>query len=257
MTPKAKVITGVAGVLAAAGFIGFIGFGATQITTKSGPPTFADALRSNIGITDKHTGALKLLLDDAKREPIQFRVFDGEREVPRGHDGVAVIRGRVMALRLTKSSLVDMTPVKTFPGLIHLDLSGNRIAAIAGLDGHTALETLNLSGNGASLLAPIEGAYKLREINLADNKLKHLEGLIDLRSLENLNAANNVIDDVADLAALATLKWLDLSGNKLDDDGIEPLVDLPKLQRLDVRGNPLKAAPSGLDRVRDLMSDFE
>ncbi len=132
------------------------------------------------------------------------------------------------------------------------------------------LEELDVSGNHLRDLSGIEGLSKLRVLNISGNQLRDLSGLEGLCGLEELTAEKNMIEDLSPLSGLHTLQKLDLSENRITD--LSPLAGLDALQELDLSvpweysddrlayeylcNDPVSLAPlSGLGKLNTLCLD--
>lgn len=149
------------------------------------------------------------------------------------------------------------------PRLTNLNLKGNQIEIISGLDPDklSNLHTLELRGNhlkstaGISLpklknlylaqnsitkIEGLEGMTQLTTLHLRDNLLEVLDGFSPrMKSLQYLNLRGNgvmQIQEVSKLQMLPMLRALVLLDNPCSDEGdyrVEALVLLPGLERLD------------------------
>lgn len=110
------------------------------------------------------------------------------------------------------------------PRLDELRLGGSYIASVRDL-GHSTMRAL-------------------RVLCLSRCRLADVDGVGELRCLEVLRLDGNRISDASPLESHPALRDLDLSGNRLTEDAIDWLATLPRLARLDVRGNPMAVGES-------------
>ncbi|XP_067402442.1 leucine-rich repeat-containing protein 23 [Emydura macquarii macquarii] len=151
----------------------------------------------------------------------------------------------------------------THPRLGNLNLKGNELQVIAGLDPGKLmnLHTLELRGNKLETTAGLH-LPKLKNLYLAQNFISHLEGLEDLVQLTTLHLRDNKLEtldgfsrsmkclqylnlrgnailnlqEMAKLQVLPMLRALVLMDNACADESeyrLEALVLLPRLERLD------------------------
>ncbi|XP_073167934.1 leucine-rich repeat-containing protein 23 isoform X3 [Lepidochelys kempii] len=151
----------------------------------------------------------------------------------------------------------------THPRLGSLNLKGNEIQVISGLDPGklTNLHTVELRGNKLETTAGLH-LPKLKNLYLAQNFITHLEGLEELVQLTTLHLRDNKLEtldgfsqsmkclqylnlrgngilnvqEMAKLQVLPMLRALVLMDNPCSDEGeyrMEALVLLPRLERLD------------------------
>lgn len=184
---------------------------------------------------------------------------------------VAPLKGLVFVLKLDLSnnaipSLKGWESEEgSMPHLVHLDLSGNQLTALAPLPlkalrtaifakneiasvqdfgGHERIEFLDLSENKLTSLAGLTALPALKKLDVSTNELPSVEGLSEVPVLEELRMASNKLEALTgpwqDLPSLATL---DISGCQLAEaKHIEVLRNLPKLRSLQVQGNPFEEA---------------
>lgn len=76
--------------------------------------------------------------------------------------------------------------------------------------------------------------------------IESLGGLERFGALEQLRLSNNLIHDASTLGGLTSLRVLLLDDNRLRD--ASALLSLPRLERVDLRGNPDLACPGAIAR---------
>ncbi|XP_077026012.1 leucine-rich repeat-containing protein 23 isoform X1 [Tamandua tetradactyla] len=127
------------------------------------------------------------------------------------------------------------------PRLGSLDLKGNRIRLVTGLDPQKLnnLHTLELRGNQLESTLGIN-LPKLKNLFLAQNMLKKVEGLENLSNLTTLHLRDNQIETLSGFSEeMKSLQYLNLRGNMVADLGeLAKLWDLPKLRALVLLDNP-------------------
>ncbi|KAM6161786.1 LOW QUALITY PROTEIN: leucine-rich repeat-containing protein 23 [Erethizon dorsatum] len=127
------------------------------------------------------------------------------------------------------------------PRLASLDLKGNRIQVVTGLDPEKlkSLHTLELRGNQLSTTMGIN-LPKLEKLFLAQNMLKKVEGLENLRDLTVLHLRDNHIETLSGFSKeMQSLQYLNLRGNSITSVGeLAKLRDMPKLRALVLLENP-------------------
>ncbi|XP_072622205.1 leucine-rich repeat-containing protein 23 isoform X3 [Vulpes vulpes] len=127
------------------------------------------------------------------------------------------------------------------PRLGSLDLKGNRIRRVTGLDPQKllSLHTLELRGNQLESTLGIN-LPKLKNLYLAQNMLKKVEGLENLSNLTTLHLRDNQIETLSGFSKeMASLQYLNLRGNMVTHlEELAKLRDLPKLRALVLLDNP-------------------
>ncbi|XP_007469456.1 PREDICTED: leucine-rich repeat-containing protein 23 [Lipotes vexillifer] len=127
------------------------------------------------------------------------------------------------------------------PRLASLDLKGNHIHMVTGLDPQKliSLHTLELRGNQLNSTLGIN-LPKLKNLFLAQNLLKKVEGLENLSNLTTLHLRDNQIETLSGFSKeMKSLQYLNLRGNMVADLGeLAKLRNLPKLRALVLLDNP-------------------
>lgn len=82
-----------------------------------------------------------------------------------------------------------------------LDLHGNQLTQIGGLQSQGELKVLNLAGNQIKVLGSLDltGLRSLRELNLRRNRLKCLLGFSETQQLTKLFLSNNEVNTYVDV----------------------------------------------------------
>jgi hypothetical protein len=142
-----------------------------------------------------------------------------------------------------------------------LDLSGNQILKIEGLDDFPSLEALDLSqnrivvlGGGPSKLSCFEQLVNLRVLVLRKNSISKLEYLHCLPQLEHLDVSSNNIQVIENLQQNINLTYLNLSYNNIRE--LTNLAANRNLRNLNLDNNILtslsfaaKQLPVSLERL--------
>ena len=172
--------------------------------------------------------------------------------------------------------------------IIELDLSGQKISDLSGMDQFRHLEALNLENNFIQDLSPLKTLNHLNRLNLSNNGITDLAAvqlgalthlhltelhlnateilasqgrrnsladitlLAEFQELEVLSLYGNRVSDLSPLSGLAKLRDLDLGENRVED--LSPLSGLTRLASLDLRWNSVAdlAPLSGLKNLTAL-----
>ena len=121
-----------------------------------------------------------------------------------------------------------------------LDLHGNQIIQVSGLEESSLLKVLNLAGNNIKNIGhnDFQGLLSLKELNLRRNKIKKLLGFESTPQLQKLYLSNNDIQKIEDMGSIAKalqIKEITIDGNPvtLTAECVPFLVSyLPNLQVL-------------------------
>ncbi len=132
--------------------------------------------------------------------------------------------------------------------LRRLSLSHNKMRETGGgEDGLFArlspsLERVDLSFNQLTEVDGLDGLHRLTHLSLGFNRLRALPLLNSEARLVSLHFAHNAVETLSGLETMTSLAELDLSWNVLmHHDALAPLSLLPKLARLNLKGNPITA----------------
>jgi hypothetical protein len=126
-----------------------------------------------------------------------------------------------------------------------LNYRQNRITRVSRLESVGRLVFLDLTGNALESLDGVDACPELRVLLVGENRLRSLgNALRALRRLDVFDAHDNAIDEIGDAAerfgpgARETVRVLNLSGNNLRDAG--ETRGLKNLQELDLRRNRIE-----------------
>lgn len=164
--------------------------------------------------------------------------------------GIMFERLRGLSLRNQQLSVIDADFLRRFPNLETVELSGNRISELGGLEHLPQLRRLNLGGNLLETLPGLEYVSQLTDLDLSGNQLEALpEGAEQLRHLVSLDLSFNQIATLDDrVGQLANLENLQLEGNLLSTVP-GSLGDLAQLSILNLGANRLVTVPEHLNRL--------
>jgi Leucine-rich repeat (LRR) protein len=112
-------------------------------------------------------------------------------------------------LLLGKNSITKISGISSLKYLKVLDLSYNSITQIEGLDG-LLLEELNLEGNAISSLKGLDQLHRLSALNANKNKISSLAPLKSSKALTSVCVEHNDITNISEVEALSDLPFLQL-----------------------------------------------
>lgn len=236
--------------------------GGTCIETSSGHACVCPSGRA--GHDSCETECETLSLPAALEQWVRFLIGKPEGVLlPADVAGISTLIARDLGLS-------DLSGLECWPGLMHLDLSGNALSAadlsvlsklnrlstlrldcnpienLDALGAHPSLRSLSLSQTGptceASLddLSALAQLPALSELSLDGQGLTNLSALVGLRALTLLSLNDNALS-AADLQALGELPTLsDLRLRDNDLTSLSFLTNVPWIRRLDLSGNDLE-----------------
>lgn len=152
---------------------------------------------------------------------------------------------------LNKENLNSNITKKDMELIIELDVSGENIESLSGIEYAINLVDLNISNNNISDISFISKLTKLENLNASNNNISDISYISNLINLVNLDLSNmvrlseinslesnsNRIEDINCISNLKKLTKLNLSNNIVND--IKPLTSLNNLVNLDLSGNSI------------------
>lgn len=141
-------------------------------------------------------------------------------------------------LLLSSNKITRTIGLESLKFLSVLDLSFNNIKVIEGLDG-LLIQELNLEGNQLLTLKGLDKLDRLTTLNAGGNNIKSLSALSPCRSLKNVDLRNNKIVNIRQVEFLIEIPWLDiliLTGNECCSKSqfrARVIYRLPNLKKLD------------------------
>ena len=148
----------------------------------------------------------------------------------------ADLKGR-NTLELEGNDIKDLSGLEHATDLTTLDLSNNNITDITSLQNLTELTILNLKGNNIINITVLQGLTQLTTLDLSNNNITDIMPLQGLTELKILKLGGNNIADITLLQGLTELTTLDLSNNNITD--ITLLPTFTELTTLHLSNNPI------------------
>jgi internalin A len=155
----------------------------------------------------------------------------------------------VIGLNLSGNRIQEIKGLENLVQLTHLYLDSNEITEIQGLEKLINLTGLSLSQNQISQIKGLGNLKKLTDLSLSENEVKEMEGLSKLVNLTHLNLEGNKITDIKNLDNLRFLSFLDLSANQIEE--IKGLENLNSLEYLNLSANEINEI-KGLENLHKL-----
>jgi internalin A len=147
-------------------------------------------------------------------------------------------------LNLSGNQLADIKGLEQLTQLTELNLGKNQLTKIKDLKHLTHLTKLDLSDNQLADIKGLEQLTQLTQLDLSDNRLADIKGLEQLNKLVELNLSGNQLVEITGVKNLTQITQLRLSSNRLTD--IKGLEQLSQLTQLDLSGNQLTEIPEYL-----------
>uniref|UniRef100_A0A0G4IFF2 U2A'/phosphoprotein 32 family A C-terminal domain-containing protein n=1 Tax=Chromera velia CCMP2878 TaxID=1169474 RepID=A0A0G4IFF2_9ALVE len=192
---------------------------------------------------------------------VQLMSLRGNR-VHRLKSGSLAEMGRLRVLDVGGNRLEQLEGLEGLSELLVLLAGRNQLSRLTGLEYLCRLDVLDLGTNlvGRSLRHIEPDAFlnlkELRILRLTGNRLRRLEHLSHLVSLVELSAGANEIESARDLSvsALPNLSRLFLENNRIDSlVNLHKIPEATKLKELALSGNPLALSPSYRSQVLECL----
>lgn len=157
--------------------------------------------------------------------------------ISQGENAKAILKkipkeNKVRHMSLKYAELKKMpSQLEKCPDMQVLNLKGNRLESLQGIEVLTSLKQVNLSTNALKTPDGIEFLVDLQELDLSWNVLQDLSGVERLTKLTSLNLTRNRIRSLKAIEGLFRLQSLDLTTNQLTSfSGLEKLDELSSLK---------------------------
>ena len=126
--------------------------------------------------------------------------------------GISHLTRHVRALNLSGNALLKLSGLEHLPALESLNVSGNRLVRLD-VAQNVNLTHLDASRNSLMAIAGLGGCIRLAHLSLANNCVSNVEGLDAQRSLETLDLSHNACEALGDISLCARLTHVNLSHN--------------------------------------------
>ena len=156
---------------------------------------------------------------------------------------------RVEELSLSKTDIIDLTPIAGIKSLEKLHLSDTRVTDLSPIAGLTNLKTLTFFNTTVENIDVVKRLPHLTFLNFSKTNVKNLEALRDHPSLKHVHLGDTKVTDISPLSTVKTLKSVDIYNTEIND--VSPLFNLPLLETLRITQNGENIVVDGKDKVYD------
>jgi protein phosphatase 1 regulatory subunit 7 len=165
---------------------------------------------------------------------------------------LAPVGAHLTRLYVAENKLLEISAdaMRPMVNLRLLDLGGNNLRKIQGLETLVNLEELWLGKNKITKLEGFQALTKLKRLSVQSNRIRRIENLECLLALEELYLSDQGIDEIRGLDTLKNLSTLDLTNNQLTSTSGLP--ELPLLTDLWLAANKI-ASYEDVDRLQPLL----
>ncbi len=152
-------------------------------------------------------------------------------------------------LDLTCTCLENLGSIQN-ESILDIDLRGNNLTDLKGIEGFTNLECLNASNNEIENIENVFLLKNIRELYLGSNKIKDINCLSSLGRLNKLFLSQNAIANIDPIGELYLLEVLNLSKNDIKGS-LSSLIRLKNLKYLDISNNSISSL-EGIENCENL-----
>ncbi|CEL97089.1 unnamed protein product [Vitrella brassicaformis CCMP3155] len=147
----------------------------------------------------------------------------------------------VESMDLAGAEITELPDLSRFRRLRRLNLNGNRLTSVKGIESCSSIEELLVEQNRLEDLEPITSLACLRRLDAGSNRLTDPPiALGNLTKLNQLSLEDNLIDSLDGFTAIESVIELYLSNNLVEDlRSLSVIKNLSKLIILDLAGNPV------------------
>ncbi|GFS13774.1 protein phosphatase 1 regulatory subunit 7-like [Elysia marginata] len=144
---------------------------------------------------------------------------------------------------LTTKDILDLSQETEPYKVYEVDLHGESLTSPPDLEKFRKLRVLDLSGNHIQGINGLDFNWDLRELKLYDNEIRSIEGLTNLKELCHLQLQHNQISKIGrGLGSLKKLQTLRLDNNKLTKIETPELLSCSNITTLDLSSNRLETS---------------
>lgn len=156
-------------------------------------------------------------------------------------------------LNISNNQITGLDSISELAHLQYLDASNNEITSVAAIN-YPALISLNLNGNYLSDLSGVESLQALTNLDVSDNLITDLTPLTKLQNLQQLWMRNNTPTNIKKLSGLKQLVALDISGCGLAS--LSVVNDFPALISLSANNNQIASLSTFKKQVEELYINY-
>jgi Leucine-rich repeat (LRR) protein len=115
------------------------------------------------------------------------------------------------------ASMTDASQIRNLRKLIYLNMDGQGIGWLNGLEELTELRYLNLTDTLISDITPLKKLTKLQELYLTNTSVENIDALSELTDIILLKLGQTIITDISSISKLTKLEVLDISSTHVSD----------------------------------------
>ncbi|GKT32123.1 hypothetical protein ADUPG1_002222 [Aduncisulcus paluster] len=188
----------------------------------------------------------------------------------------------IRLLNLKDNAITCITNLNYYQSLVFLDLSGNMLESLRGVEeaprlrvlmaGYnrlsciepciaslSELDVLDLRGNVIEVVENLHTMHRLRILNISDNRISSLDNLSGLHALTELNVRRNKIQKIGpSISTLPALMRLYISNNNIAQlSDIVSIFSIQSLRNFSIRSNPVTLSSSFEDDFKSMASRLQ
>ena len=151
---------------------------------------------------------------------------------------------------------VDLETIGKLNNLEDLSVESCDLTELGSITKLVGLRDLNIAANNMETIEEVKNLTGLVWLTVNLNPLKSLNGIDKLTKLEGLSAGSSQLKTIEEVKNLTSLKSLFISTNYLENDDLPVLLNLEKLEKLNIRENCITDF-SVIDQMKTNLPDAE
>ncbi|KAH7911090.1 L domain-like protein [Hygrophoropsis aurantiaca] len=169
-------------------------------------------------------------------------------------NSIGSLGSTLRSLELGGNRIRHIEGLEELVNLEELWLGKNKVSKLENLSRLTNLKILSMQSNRITKIEGLEALINLEQLYLSHNGIEKLEGLENNSKLKTIDLGVNFIPAIENISHLTSLEELWLNGNKIPDlRALEPqLKSMAMLETIYLEGNPCQAA-EGVNYRRKIM----
>ncbi|OAX41182.1 L domain-like protein [Rhizopogon vinicolor AM-OR11-026] len=170
--------------------------------------------------------------------------------------GLGSVGGTLRSLELGGNRIRHIEGLDALVNLEELWLGKNKLTKLENLSKLSRLKILSLQSNRITKIEGLDQLVSLEELYLSHNGVERLEGLENNKNLRTLDVGANFVPAIENISHLILLEELWLNNNKIPDlRAIEPqLKDIASLETIYLEGNPCQQAEGASYRRKIMLA---
>ncbi|THH31449.1 hypothetical protein EUX98_g2745 [Antrodiella citrinella] len=210
----------------------------------NGLKTIGDALDecTKLEVLDLSFNLFRHVPDNLSKFPALHTIYFVQNKISQ-ISGLKPIGRTLRSVELGGNRLRKIEGLESLVTLEQLWLGKNKITKLEGLENLKNLKILSIQSNRITKIEGLEGLENLEQLYLSHNGIKKIEGLETNTKLSTLDIAANFVSELENVSHLTGLEELWMNNNKIETlAGLEPqLQHITTLETIYLEHNPVQA----------------